>query len=113
MSSEALQIELAKTAIERKARSIKVVVWDLDNTVWDGVLLEDESVALFPGIEALIKELDRRGILQSIASKNDHNTALAKLTELGIAEYFIYPQINWNAKSLAVGAIATDINVGI
>ena len=42
-----------------------------------------------------------------------HNTALAKLTELGIAEYFIYPQINWSAKSQAVEAIATDINVGI
>jgi FkbH-like protein len=113
MSSEALQIELGKSEAERKARSIKVVVWDLDHTLWDGVLLEDESVALFPGIDAVIKELDRRGILQSIASKNDHRTAFAKLTELGIAEYFIYPQINWSAKSQAIRTIATDINVGL
>jgi FkbH-like protein len=113
MSSDALQIELVKSETERKARSIKVVVWDLDNTLWDGVLLEDKSVALFPGIVALLEELDRRGILQSIASKNDYDTALAKLTELGIAEYFIYPQINWSAKSRAVEAIAADINVGI
>lgn len=113
MSSEVLQVELGKSETERRVRSIKVVVWDLDNTLWDGVLLEDENVALFPGIDALIKELDRRGILQSIASKNDHDTAFAKLTELGIAEYFVYPQINWSAKSQAVQAIATEINVGI
>jgi FkbH-like protein len=94
-------------------RSIKCVVWDLDNTVWEGVLLEDHNVALRPGIVAIIQELDRRGILQSVASKNDHETAMAKLQELGIAEYFIYPQINWNAKSGSVRNIAKLINIGI
>lgn len=94
-------------------KSIKCVVWDLDNTVWEGVLLEDKDVKLRDGIVAIIEELDRRGILQSIASKNDHDAAWAKLTELGIAEYFIYPQINWNAKSSSVKAIAKLINIGI
>jgi FkbH-like protein len=94
-------------------RTVKVVVWDLDHTIWDGVLLEDEAVVVFPQAVAVIKELDRRGILQSISSKNDSATALARLRAAGIAEYFLYPQINWSAKSAAVSNIACSINVGL
>lgn len=113
MSSDALLAELEKDKEERRTRSVKVVVWDLDNTVWDGVLLEDEAVSLVPGVVEVIEELDRRGILQSISSKNDHATAMAKLQELGIADYFLYPQIHWGSKAASVQAIATAINVGI
>jgi len=113
MLSEALQAELVKSADEKKDKAIKVVVWDLDNTIWDGVLLEDESVRLRPGIVDVIRELDRRGILQSISSKNDQASAMAMLESLGIDDYFIYPQINWNAKSQAIKSIASSINVGI
>ncbi|MBT2118877.1 HAD-IIIC family phosphatase [Dyella sp. LX-66] len=113
MSSNALLAELEKDKEERRVRSVKVVVWDLDHTVWNGVLLEDESVALIPGIVDVIQELDRRGILQSISSKNDHATAMARLAAFGLAEYFLYPQINWGSKAASVQAIATAINVGI
>ena len=61
--------------------SIKCVVWDLDNTIWDGILLEDKHVTLRDNVESSIKALDHRGILHSIASKNDHNTAIQKLDE--------------------------------
>ncbi|TDF41784.1 HAD-IIIC family phosphatase [Alteromonadaceae bacterium M269] len=92
---------------------IKVLIWDLDNTLWDGVLLEDKSVSLKPGVKDVIKELDRRGILQSIASKNAHDDAMAKLKEFSLDEYFLYPQINWNSKSESVDTITKSINVGI
>ncbi|HEV2620310.1 MAG TPA: HAD-IIIC family phosphatase [Acidobacteriaceae bacterium] len=105
--------ELEKDREERRTRSIKVVVWDLDHTIWDGTLLEDEVVTLIPGVVNVIQELDRRGILQSISSKNDHATAMAQLSAFGIAEYFLYPQINWGSKAISVNAIATAINVGI
>jgi FkbH-like protein len=93
--------------------SIKCVVWDLDNTVWDGILLEDTEVALRPHVVEILKTLDARGILHSIASRNDRGTAMAKLQEFGIDEYFLYPQINWNSKAASVGQIAKDINIGI
>lgn len=112
MFSEALQVELAKSVEERKVKAIKVAIWDLDNTIWDGVLLEDSAVALRPGAVDVIKELDRRGILQSVSSKNDHGCAMAKLREFGLADFFIYPQIGWSAKSEGIKAIATNINVG-
>lgn len=113
MLSGALQVELQKSAEEKKEKAVKVVVWDLDNTIWDGVLLEDKSVQLRPNVVEVIRELDRRGILQSIASKNDHETAMSMLRSFGIDEYFIYPQINWNAKSESIKQIASSINVGI
>jgi FkbH-like protein len=99
--------------LSKDKQSIKCVVWDLDNTVWDGILLEDETVTLRPHVVEILKTLDERGILHSIASRNDHDTAMAKLREFGIDEYFLYPQINWNSKASSVGQIAKDINIGI
>ena len=93
--------------------TVKCVVWDLDNTVWEGVLLEDGEVKLRPGVVDVLKTLDERGILHSVASRNDHDAAMAKLEELGIAEYFLYPQINWGNKSESVKAVAEAINIGI
>jgi FkbH-like protein len=93
--------------------TIKCVVWDLDDTVWDGILLEDPDVRLRPHVVEILRTLDGRGILHSIASRNDHDTALAKLREFGIDEYFLYPQINWNSKAASISQIAKDINIGL
>jgi FkbH-like protein len=93
--------------------SIKVLVWDLDNTLWDGTLLEGDAVRLRPAAAAALETLDERGVLHSIASKNDHDQAMGKLRELGIADYFIYPQIGWSSKSAGVEAVARSINVGL
>jgi FkbH-like protein len=98
---------------ERNSKKIKCVVWDLDNTVWKGILIEDRDITVNNKVLKVIKELDNRGILQSIASKNDYAIAMKKLEELGIEEYFIYPQINWGPKSESVDIIAKSINIGI
>lgn len=100
-------------AAERAAQAVKCVVWDLDNTLWDGVLLEDGAVRLRPAVAEAIKLLDGRGILQSIASRNDPATALAQLEASGLAEYFLYPQIGWGAKSEAIERIASLLNLGL
>lgn len=94
-------------------KAFKCVVWDLDHTMWDGVLVEGDKLTLKPGIVDLIKTLDQRGILQSIASKNNMEDAIAKLDEFGIREYFLYPQISWNPKSQAIATIREKLNIGI
>ncbi len=102
--------------VDRKQKDkkvIKCVVWDLDNTLWHGVLLEDEQVSLRENIVNLIHTLDNRGILQSIASKNESATAIAKLEEFRLKEYFLYPQINWNSKASSIKEIATSLNIGL
>src|SRR5512146_720131 len=91
---------------------VKCVVWDLDNTIWDGVLLENDSVSLKPGIPEVLEALDRRGILHSIASRSDRDLAMAKLSEFGIAEYFLYPEIRWDAKSASIRNIQKNLNIG-
>jgi FkbH-like protein len=103
--------QLKKAKAERQ--SIKCVVWDLDNTVWNGVLLEGDSVSLRDGVMETVLELDRRGILNSIASKNDYAAAMDKLAEFGLEEYLLYPQINWNPKSLSIQTIAKSLNIGL
>ncbi|TCK22290.1 HAD-IIIC family phosphatase [Pseudonocardia endophytica] len=92
---------------------IKCVVWDLDHTLWDGVLLEDGRVDVRERIVAHIHALDAMGVLNSVASKNDEQTALARLRELGLEEMFLCPQINWNAKSHSIREIASALNLGL
>ncbi|NWF60100.1 MAG: HAD-IIIC family phosphatase [Fischerella sp.] len=98
---------------QKDKKFIKCVVWDLDNTLWHGVLLEDEKVSLRENIVNLIQTLDSRGILQSIASKNERATAIAKLEEFGLKEYFLYPQINWSSKASSLKEIARLLNIGL
>lgn len=95
------------------AAPVKCVVWDLDGTLWDGILLEDDLVALRPGAADAVGELDRRGILQSIASRNDHAAATARLAELGLGEYFLAPQIHWGAKAASIEQIARQLDLGL
>lgn len=97
----------------KEERKIKCVVWDLDNTLWNGVLPENDRVSLRDGIVDIMKTLDSRGILQSVASKNDYDHAMAKIEEFGLQDYFLYPQINWNPKSSSIKAIAESINIGV
>jgi FkbH-like protein len=89
------------------------VVWDLDHTLWDGILSESADVQLRPGIVKIIEELDDRGILHSIASKNNYTDVIKKLTQFGLESYFLYPQINWNAKSSSISAIQKKLNFAL
>lgn len=92
---------------------IKCVVWDLDNTVWDGVLLEDDRVRLRPDVRDMIVDLDRRGIVQSVASRGDRDLALAQLAHVGLLEYLVVPQVGWDDKSTLLGYIAEELNLSV
>ncbi|MFB7269756.1 HAD-IIIC family phosphatase [Streptomyces sp. NPDC056244] len=95
------------------AKAVKCLVWDLDNTLWNGTLLEDGEVTLPERIREVVKALDERGILQSVASKNDHDHAWARLEKLGIAEYFVLPRIGWGPKSESLRRIADQLNFAL
>lgn len=88
----------------------KCVVFDLDNTIWDGVLLEGE-VALKAGVAELFAALDERGILISLASKNSHDDAMARLKAFGLDHYPLFPQIGWAQKSKGIAAIAERLSI--
>lgn len=96
-----------------KRKLIKCIVWDLDNTLWKGILSEDETVELKEGVESILCQLDQRGILHSIASRNDYDKAWEKLQELNLSEYFLCPQINWGSKAESITQIAKTLDIGL
>lgn len=94
---------------------IKCVAWDLDNTLWDGIVGEDSEkiFALRAGKLEVLKELDSRGILNVIISKNDYDVAMNKIQELGIEDLFVSFAINWNTKSSNIKQIAEHLNLSL
>jgi len=94
---------------------IKCVVWDLDNTLWDGILVEDglDGIHLRPQMVAAIQRLDERGVLHSIASKNDSHSAWHAIIHFGLQDYFLYPSINWGPKSESLRSIAEALNISL
>ncbi|HVI45633.1 MAG TPA: HAD-IIIC family phosphatase [Chitinophaga sp.] len=96
-----------------KQKPVKCVVWDLDHTIWHGVLLENDQLVLREGIIDIIKTLDSWGIINSIASKNNHDDAVQMLEKFGLREYFLYPQINWDLKSNSLKKIKEKLNIGM
>jgi len=78
-------------------KSIKLVIWDLDDTLWKGTL--SEGGASLPEENArLIKDLTDCGIINSICSKNEYDPTKLHLQELGMWDYFVFPSINWDSK---------------
>ena len=94
---------------------MKLLVVDLDNTLWDGILLEtpDRAFRLRDGVGEALAELDRRGILLSIASKNNADEARTVLQNMGIWDLFLHPQINWDPKSVGIRRTVEALNIGM
>jgi FkbH-like protein len=104
-----------KASGHKTSRTCKCVVWDLDHTLWHGVLIEDgrERLRLKPRIPEILQTLDEHGVLISALSKNDPRDALAALREFGIGDFFLFPQISWNPKSIGIQQIAASLNIGL
>lgn len=92
---------------------IKCLIWDLDNTLWKGTLLEKDTCRLKHGVKSILKELDNRGILLSIASANDKDLAESFLKKKRVYHFFLYPQISWVNKVSSIQAIARELNIAL
>lgn len=97
------------TAVEKTA-SIKLVIWDLDDTFWRGTLTEGE-IELIPENSAMVEALADRGIISSICSKNYFDDAKGALVEAGVWDLFVFPKIAFTAKAQAIEAIITQANL--
>ena len=89
---------------------IKLVIWDLDETFWKGTLSEEGIIPNQNNIE-LIKSLSKRGIVNSIVSKNNFDNAKKALEDLGIWEYFVFPKIEWLPKGELVREIISQAHL--
>ncbi|MBR3470092.1 MAG: HAD-IIIC family phosphatase [Lachnospiraceae bacterium] len=88
----------------------KCIVFDLDNTIWDGILSEGNITPRHNMIEA-VRKLDERGILVSVSSKNEEVVVMEELRKLRIDQFFVFPQINHQKKYK--GILKISQNTGI
>ena len=87
--------------------NIKLVIWDMDETFWKGTISEEKITINIENIN-IIKILSKRGIVNSISSKNDFEVVEKKLKELKVWDYFVFPKINWNPKGQQVKQIIEE-----
>ena len=106
----------------------KVVVLDLDNTLWGGVIGDDgvDGIELgttsprgeaFRAFQAYLLELSKRGILLAVCSKNDHEKAIEPFEQhpemlLRLKDIVSF-KANWEPKSENIRQIASDLNLGL
>lgn len=90
---------------------IKCVIWDLDDTLLDGVYLEspDQPPPARAELAGLLAELAGRGILHAIASKNPPEAA--RYAERATGHAFAAAVCGWEAKSAAITTIVTDLGL--
>ena len=89
---------------------IKLVVWDMDQTFWSGILSEG-SVEVRQDRVELIRDLTDCGIINSVSSKNNEEEVLQALGQLGIAEYFVFNNINWENKGEQIRQKLADMHL--
>lgn len=89
---------------------IKLVIWDLDETLWQGTFSEG-GVAIPEENRRLLLHLTDAGIVNSICSKNDFAPVMEYLRAQGLEEYFVFPSISWEAKGARIRALIRDMQL--
>jgi len=122
-----LAIRYAGLLLAKTGGTARLIVVDLDNTLWGGVAGEDGVDGLriggdFPGnafaaFQCALKNLSQRGIALAIASKNDAdliNTVFAERSEMRLhLDDFAATKIDWNLKWQNVQALADELGLGL
>ncbi len=89
---------------------IKLIIWDLDQTFWNGTISEGE-VIISEQVINLIKNSTNCGVINSICSKNNLEVVENKLKEVGLNDYFVFKSINWEPKGQRIKEIITDMSL--
>jgi FkbH-like protein len=87
----------------------KVVVCDLDNTLWRGEIGEG-AVEHLVDVQRTLKELRRKGVLLAINSKNDRRNVRWDGAVLG-EDDFVAAEINWDSKVANMRRIQQGLNL--
>lgn len=103
----------------------KIIVLDLDNTLWGGVIGEDgiEGIELsnhkegerFYDFQRQILEMKNRGVVLAVNSKNNTDEALNAMEKhpnmLLRPDDFVSLKINWNDKASNIKEISSELNL--
>ena len=123
-----LAAEVARLVAQVRCPMKKVLVLDLDNTLWGGVIGDDglDGIELgdtsprgeaFKDFQKYIKSLKDRGVLLAVCSKNDEAKALepfGKHPEMVLKrEDFVAFYANWEPKPENLRRMAADLRLGL
>ncbi|UHS55712.1 hypothetical protein [Agrobacterium vaccinii] len=108
---KAAEAQQSRENLADRAKSIKAIIWDLDDTLWDGTLDDIGALSLKAFRVETIKRLNKCGLISAICSKNDFDTAKAKLIELGIWDEFVFPRIAFVPKGDALKSMISDMQL--
>ncbi|QQS41679.1 MAG: HAD family hydrolase [Acidobacteriota bacterium] len=130
--SPVLQVVLAREishiVCSLKRASKKVLVLDLDNTIWGGVIGDDglEGIELgdtsprgeaFKAFQAYVQSLTERGVVLAVCSKNDFENAIEpfrKHPEMVLREEDIVSfKANWDPKPDNLARISDELKLGL
>ena len=89
---------------------IKLVIWDLDETFWNGTISEG-TVQIHEKHRELLEQLTDIGIVNSICSKNDEASVMEYLSKHDLAQYFVFPSVNWNPKGARIKQLISDMQL--
>ena len=111
-----------------KGLSKKLLILDLDDTLWGGIVGEvgwknlrigghDHLGEAFRDFQIQIKSLKNQGIILALASKNDEATAIKAINshpEMILSmEDFVTHRINWEDKAINIVDIVNELNLGL
>lgn len=106
----------------------KALIFDCDNTLWKGIVGEDgfdgiemlsttKDGAIFKEVQYLALELNKRGIVLGLCTKNnpqDIEGVLTRHPDMVIRdEHITIKKVNWNDKVLNLKEIAKELNIGL
>jgi FkbH-like protein len=117
--------EIENMIFTYKGKVKKVLILDLDNTLWGGVIGEDgPNVKLsnegegkiYQDFHKNVKRLKDFGVLLAINSKNNYTDAIEGLENPNSKlnkEDFVIIKANWNDKVSNIKEIASELNLGL
>ena len=91
-------------------QKIKLVIWDLDDTYWNGTISEGPIEQITRNHEIVVA-LAERGIISSICSMNDKSVAMKELEKSSMSGYFVLPSIDWSPKGTRIHKLISDLNL--
>ena len=89
----------------------KLIVWDLDDTLWQGTLADGDTPVLHAHRADYVRAFNRHGIVSAICSKNDFAAARAVLEQFGLWEEFVFPRIAFVPKGAVIRQMIADMQL--
>lgn len=90
---------------------IKCIAWDLDNTLWKGILDENINVELNTKVLEVIKNAYDRGIMNTVISKNNPDDVYNIIEQKQLEKYFVIVEAGWGAKYISMQKIVRELNI--